>query len=482
MILKLSDHFGVDSDKFENLGVFDAFVDIDTTLFVDPHLLKQTEIPEFKDSHLKLEKYFSDVIRLLLLSNEMFDLPWQVAWKRLILRELKGVSIGLGKSTGDGSGIGKKLAKKLTVHAKKLIDLGVQDPEIFELIGLFTEDFGPDRLSDMTVMIIREDLYKYTARVASELNIPTVSIKIKEQEYQIPRHPRGNKPVVFLPKELLRTIPVAKNPEDIDSIVHFNEELRIRYNSIVAKLAKDLATMRATKRKEFIYQEFFADPENIKIFVKGYRDYQAKPYDFDSDPQGQMSWDTAGKQFSHTYPLELKLSKEPTIEDIEETVTKIIAQFRKNIEFNGLNIFLYKDGSKGTRPYHERYSQLLFYSIADAYCEANNIDLNREPNPGIGSIDFKFSRGYLLKFIVEIKLSKHKHLLDGYTFQLDRYQKSENNSRGAYLVIQVANSDKLRELKQLEKKAIETNSLAPKIHLVDGRIKPTASKFFADFP
>lgn len=51
MILKLSDHFKIASNKFEALGVFDAFVDIDTTLFVDPHLLKQTNIPEFKNSY-----------------------------------------------------------------------------------------------------------------------------------------------------------------------------------------------------------------------------------------------------------------------------------------------------------------------------------------------------------------------------------------------------------------------------------------------
>ncbi len=479
MILKLSDHFNVDSDKFDELGVFNAFVDIDTRLFVDPHLLKITDIAEFKDSHLKLEKYFSDIIRLLLLSNTMLDLPWKEAWRRLMFRELKGVSIGLGKSTGDGSGIGSKLAKKLTKHAKELIDLGVQDPEIFELIGLFTEDFGPDRLSDMTVMIIREDLYKYTERVAQELNIPTISIKIKGREYKLPRHPRGNKPVVFLPKQFLRTIPVAKNPEDIDAIVQFNADLRSRYNSVIAKLARDLAKMKADKRKDYIYKEFFSDPENIKPFIKQYRNYQTKPYDFNADPQGQVSWEAKGKEFSRKHPLELKLSKTPTIDDIEDVVIMIINQFKKNIEFNGLNIFLYKDGNIGTKPFHERYSQLLFYSVADAYCEANDIDLNREPNPGVGSIDFKFSRGYLLKFIVEIKLSKHKHLLEGYTFQLTRYQKSEKNSRGAYLVIQVTNSDKLKELKEIEKEALQKNSIAPKVHIIDARIKPTASKFFS---
>ena len=57
-IQQISEHLKVDSNKLNKLGVFDAIVGIDSHLFVDPFFLRNTKIPEFKNSYKKFGKYF----------------------------------------------------------------------------------------------------------------------------------------------------------------------------------------------------------------------------------------------------------------------------------------------------------------------------------------------------------------------------------------------------------------------------------------
>lgn len=38
-------------------------------------------------------------------------------------------------------------------------------------------------------------------------------------------------------------------------------------------------------------------------------------------------------------------------------------------------------------------AQLLFYGVADPYCDANNVDITKEGNNDLGLVDFRLSRG-----------------------------------------------------------------------------------------
>ena len=139
MSVRLSDYFEIDEKKLDKEGVFNAFIDIDSRLFLDPHLLKDTKIPELSKSYEKLKEHFSKIIVLLKASRHKNDLAWQEAAKRLRFKETKGISIGYGKNTNDGHGIGFKLRTDLLKRASEIVSLGVENPEIFELIGLFTQ-------------------------------------------------------------------------------------------------------------------------------------------------------------------------------------------------------------------------------------------------------------------------------------------------------------------------------------------------------
>jgi hypothetical protein len=144
------------------------------------------------------------------------------------------------------------------------------------------------------------------------------------------------------------------------------------------------------------------------------------------------------------------------------------------VEENRLYEFLYKDNG---RPRNERFAQRLFYAVADAYCEANNVDLSREPNAGNGPVDFKLSSGYVARILVEVKKSSNSDLLNGFEKQLPEYEKSEATFESIYLIIRVAESEsRINRVIALRDRKIADHKRAPGIFVVDARKKESASK------
>lgn len=226
-------------------------------------------------------------------------------------------------------------------------------------------------------------------------------------------------------------------------------------------------------RKDDLRQLVLTYPELMADLVKTYRAAKPVEYDFDRDPSGEVVWYRASKDAVNKFPLALKLPANPSGEDILMVVLAICNHFKELVENNGLNTLLF-DGAK---PEHESASQKLFFGIADSYCEANNLDLSRESNAGRGPVDFKVSKGYKNRVVVETKLSVNKRLMHGITTQVAEYQKAEKNSRAVYIVIDVGGSrNQLDELQRyiVSQKAKKTR--LPDVLFVDGRNKPSASK------
>lgn len=91
-------------------------------------------------------------------------------------------------------------------------------------------------------------------------------------------------------------------------------------------------------------------------------------------------------------------------------------------------------------------------------------------------MDFKFSIGYEIKVIVEVKLTSNPQLHHGYDEQLKEYQKAEKHSYPFYLVIDNGGSEKkLIELKNKHNDNKYKRALSPELIVVDAIIKPTAS-------
>ena len=125
----------------------------------------------------------------------------------------------------------------------------------------------------------------------------------------------------------------------------------------------------------------------------------------------------------------------------------------------------------------ERAPQLLFFGIADTYCVVNNLDLSREINAGIGSLDFKISKGYYSKVNVEVKYSTNTHLVTGFTKQLPAYNKAEKTDTSVYLIIQTKNSHRnIDQIIKISNDKRRNKERVPEIIVIDGRKQLSASR------
>ena len=369
-----------------------------------------------------VRKYLSDIVKLLSHSQSPGDMYWRNAKRMLRFNEVRGLCIGYSDGSTEGSGIGEKLQSELLTTARKIIRAGVEDHEMFELMGLFEENIGADRISDMIANIIMPDLLAYSMRVFTELGASAgYCTRHANQEYWLPLSPHNGIPIILVPKDILNDLPVAHSYVDIHRVVAFNEELRTELNDLIGDVWGNRPPPKSAYK-----QAILRDPSILAELIAIYRNMSPEPDDFEVDPLGLRIWYDQAKQFVKDYPIELRLPANPTVEDVVNLVLRICKHFKRLVEENGLHKLLYKDRAC-TSPKHEEAAQALFYGIADGYCCANNLDISPETNSGRGPVDFKISFGYSSRVLIEIKLSSNKRLVHGFSAQLEEYEKAERS-------------------------------------------------------
>jgi len=469
---KISEIFGVSDDDLKKEGVFNGFIDLDSKFYVDPHLLENTKVPEFQNSYLNFKDYFAEIVHILESAHQAGDVFFRSAHKKLIFPELQFVSLGYSTEGNPGSGIGEGIALGLTNTAWEIIKAGISDPVIFELVGLIEENIGADRISDMVIHIILLDFLTYSERVAKNLNLNICRARVRGKEFSLPAIPGSQRPTVFIPREILNDLPVANGWDDIDRVCAHNEELRNRFNEIIGDSWKDAKRKKRRITKRELRYVLLHNPEVFRELIEQYKNNPAERYDFDKDASGQLIWHDIAEEYANLYPLLLDVDK-VTPENILQIVLKICSHFKVLVESNGLSIHFWND-SINLR--NERFAQLLFFGIADAYCAAHNLDLNREPNAGRGPVDFKISRGYRARVNVEVKYTSN-NIRSGYEKQLPIYNAAERTEYSIFLIIRTTDSIKaLEELIKFKQDEISAGKRAPEIFVIDGRIFPSASK------
>ncbi|SDD22359.1 hypothetical protein SAMN05216345_10721 [Cupriavidus sp. YR651] len=469
MIKSFADFHGIDPNAFAATGALDPIPGIDTKLFIDPSLLREAATPEIGGSFKVVEEYFADVLKIVENIGKVGDPFWRKADQLLTFPEVDGLCIGYSKGTR-GSGMGKDTRAKLLDTIIQISRAGTKDPRIFELIGAFEEGIGPDRISDMIAKIVLPDLITFTQRVCSDLGIPMTAHRVANglQQEDLPSNPITERPLILVPKEILRNLPVAESFADIGWIASQNQDLRDRFNAIIGGRWSDLTLAR---QKEILKSSFIERPDILKMVIDAYCSADRQAYDFDNDPAGEVIWYRTSKTVAQEVPLQLALSDNPTQSEVETVVQKICEHFRTLLEDNQLCKLLY-DGEGKKK--HESAAQLLFFGVASAYCEANNLDLSPESDAGRGPVDFKASRGYREKVVVEIKLTTNQNLVSGFLNQLPIYQKAENAPKGVYLVVHNGGSE--ARLDALLKESASAGNAAPRVIVVDGIPKVSASK------
>lgn len=461
MAITITDYLKIDKDKFDDLGAFDSFLDINSKLFVSPMLLKRTSNEFFIGSYEKIHTKFTIILKLLKASKNKGDRYWEQAVKLLVSKEQKGLSLGYAKTSNNGSGISYEISESIISVAKEFIDIEKDFPEIFEVMCIFEKGIGSDRISDIILNNIADRVYAYSEFIFSNFNITLHKVKFNENIYNLPLNEYNNKPILVIDKNLLLDLPVAENLSDIDYVSSFNEKVRKEFASYL-----NISNRKKKLDKDEVKRLFIGNEEFFNSFLKKYREDEVLPYDFEKDKNCEIKWYYTSKKIIEENPM--NIDKNINVYEITKTICN---QFKYLIEEKGLWRSLYDDNGV---PLNESHSQMLFFGIADTYCKVNNIDISRENNNGNGPVDFKLSASYFNKTIVEVKKSSNPQLLHCYEVQIPIYMNQEEVEKAIYLFINLGDHDiRVKDFKNGMDKY--KNS---KIELIeiDGRKKDSASK------
>ena len=233
----ISEFLNIETSLFEEAGVFDALLNVDSHFFINIVRLKESTIPEFKEAYDHINQFFSDIATLLDMADNpsRHDVMYRSARSRFKFHEVNGINLGFSTSRY-GAGWGDELSNRFLKDAYQIVKKGSKQPEIFHLVSLFEEDVGPDRLSDMIATIIEPEIKKYTLRIMKEFNIsPATYPDIEFQPDGLVKNPFKEYPILLLPFQILHKLPIARCWDDIERVMSENKAIRKEINSVVTR-------------------------------------------------------------------------------------------------------------------------------------------------------------------------------------------------------------------------------------------------------
>lgn len=466
-----SSYFGVDPAEIDKAGLIDPFLNVDLELFIDPVLMEKSANIEISGNALQTFKvHFSNIIRLLTISNAREDAPWKGARRLLNLKEPSENGLGYGGASRSGSSRPEEIQTMILQTTKEIIELGSKDPEMISLMGFFEEGVGPDTISDFTTRVIFLNLAKITSDFCNAQRLETTPISEDRQDVGLPIFidTKGTKkPFLLVPQDIVRDLPIANDWSDVSDAAMKNAEIRDKVNRLLAGIAKP--TVADTKHA--LRGAALSSADAFNHFLASVKD-SATNYDPNEDPLGYYRFRALilSDLSAYVEKTEADLTRGP--EAIKQVVLEAVNLFKKHVEVGDLWRELWTRG----KPKKERAAQLIFQVVADAYCKANDIDMSPEANMGGGPVDFKFSTGYTARVLVELKRDSGtvKH---GYETQLEHYKDASETFFGIFVVIDYGNlGNKLETIMKIRNEKVAAGERASDIIVIDATPKESASK------
>jgi hypothetical protein len=465
-----STHFAIDPECLSAAGLIDPFLNVDTQLFIDPVLLEKSANDVIRIEALEgFRRHFENFVRLLVISQAEGDAAWRAAQRLLNLREPPENGLGYGGSSRSGSSRPDEVRDAILRTAKEIVDLGARDPEMISLMGFFEERVGPDTISDFTTRVIVGQLAKITEAFCIQYEI-SIKKQDEDQEYRLPyfRDTTGiEKTVVLVPRDIVRDLPVANDWSDIDAATSANQRIRARVNAYLGGIIRPTVA----ERKAALRSAVTESAELFDIFLQSIKAFAAH-YDFNKDALGYYRLKAVLASDPSAFKTGQNFDFSSGISTIAAMVHQTIAMFKHHVENGNLWEELWIDGV----PKRERAAQLIYYAMADCFCIANNIDISPEANMGGGPIDFKFSKGYQARVLVEMKRSQGT-VRHGYERQLEIYKAAARTAHGIFVVIDYGDlGEKLNQIQAIRAERLKTGELASDIVVIDATPKASASK------
>lgn len=472
MALTYSRYFKIKHKDFLSKGVYNAFLDKDSLLHIDPLLLKGCDIPEFQNAYNEFFNYFKLFIPLVKAAKaaDLRDRFFKRMVERFTFKEIPNTGLGFSKGNTHGRGISGALSVQLANSAYDIIKAGLEDPEIFGLMQLIEDNMAADRISDMTIAILQLRFLQYTERIARELHLPTKTYRYSHDTvFMVPFY--KGKPVHFIPASFLADLPIARDFDEIDDVCYYNTQLKKKIAEIIGVNWSEYKEYKKRDWKKLIVE----NKSCYDTAIQFYKNLDAVPYNFVSDYKDQYR-DVLLQELLESVPFDKPADFITEEEEVYKLTMAMCWQFKHLVEDNRISELFYRN----KRTPDETDWQLLLYTVADTYKLAGNLDISitREDNPGVGEIDFHITRGSKANTVIEIKRSTNDNLIHGYRTQLAAYMKAERTNSGIFMVIM--ESDNYDEIKQkieaVQNDMRQNGEYTPDIIYINGMRQPSASK------
>jgi hypothetical protein len=153
----------------------------------------------------------------------------------------------------------------------------------------------------------------------------------------------------------------------------------------------------------------------------------------------------------------------------DRVIVEMIEWFRQMVEQRGAGTTIAGD---------EDRAQVVFLAGAEQIAKYNDVDLSREVETGRGPVDFKISRGFARRALVELKRASNSAYWDGLRFQLPTYLLATDIDVGHFITIIESDADERRvaDRSAILAAAREKVRYSLHEHVVDARRRPSASK------
>lgn len=264
-----SEYYGIDASIIEQYGAVDISFVCDLPLFIDPMLIFNSEKEEYKILHNKIIKYFYFLYQK---ANSGLDKKELKAWFEF--NEIPNNWLGYALVGNKGAALGKKYAEFLRDNIGFATNTNnITKSNHIEKIMLLYEGSGKDKISDLTVNLIKGFLCEYTEIFAKTYIDPNKRMKIMVEkasfnydtesfvgkEYELPFiiNEKGKKEYVLLtPKDILREDEPAINRrnfvESYDKIraAIDNDSLRTYVNNYLRKAVLNYEMQQKRKKKK----------------------------------------------------------------------------------------------------------------------------------------------------------------------------------------------------------------------------------------
>lgn len=500
-LMFFSEWFEVDSNLIKEYGAVDISLVCDVPLFVDPMLIFNSEKKEYRKLHENMIRYFHFLYKK---SSEGL-LPEEIdAWFNF--SEVPNNWLGYALVGNKGKALGKEYAQFLYKNISFAIEThGISQSQHIEKTILLCEGSGKDKISDLTVNLIKGFLCKYTEIFA----------------------------VKYIKKELVDTFLVDKVGFNYktESFISKSFKLPYVYNDAGKKeyvLLTPFDILRedepAINRKDFLnsYNRILSaiDNADLRAYVNNYIGRAVKQYE---ERQNQKHRKTRGnslrlvekqafkdlvKEVPELYDYYIKLRENDTdVIQAQCLLERDKQQEKLFVNSNNLIALYVEHGGCSTDEHQtareEAKSRLLYFKHIIEDCDgyknlyhdeqpiASEKDLQRlfrfvwygtkykvdqEVNNGRGASDFIVSMGQNDQRIVEFKLASNSSL--SHMFKQVKIYEVANCTDGSLIAIFCFSEAEYESSRRVVIKAGYESFIGKSIFLIDCRKdnKTSASK------